>query len=88
MRTTEQLMKACQIGCSNLNDANSLLAECYGRLGRLNEENERMRNDAERYQWLRSDASAYQAQTILNDQPDAIDAAIDAARGAKPEPTP
>jgi len=46
MRTTEQLMKACQIGCSNLNDANSLLAECYGRLGRLNEENERMRNDA------------------------------------------
>jgi len=51
MRTTEQLMKACQIGCSNLNDANSLLAECYGRLGRLNEENERMRNDAERIEW-------------------------------------
>jgi len=54
----------------------------------LREENERLRKDAERYRWLRSDASAYQAQTILNDQPDAIDAAIDAARCAKPEPTP
>jgi len=51
MRTTEQLMKACQIGCSNLNDANSLLAECYGRLGRLNEENERLRKDAGRIEW-------------------------------------
>jgi len=54
----------------------------------LREENGRLRKDAERYRWLRSDASAYQAQTILNDQPDAIDAAIDAARCAKPEPTP
>ena len=52
MRTTEQLMKACQIGCSNLNDANSLLAECYGRLGRLNEENERLKTDAERLDWI------------------------------------
>lgn len=45
--------------------------------------NSRTVRDAERYRWLRSGASAYQAQTILNDQPDAIDAAIDAARGAK-----
>jgi hypothetical protein len=49
----------------------------------LREENERLRADAERYQWLRNDASAYQAQTILNDQPESIDTAIDAARGAK-----
>ena len=34
MKTNEQLMKACQIGCNNLNDANNLLAECYGRIGK------------------------------------------------------
>lgn len=62
MKTNEQLMKACQIGCNNLNDANNLLAECYGRIGklitehawaigeakRLTEENERLRKDAEK----------------------------------------
>ena len=48
MKTNEQLMKACQIGCNNLNDANNLLAECYGRIGRLAEENERLRKDAEK----------------------------------------
>lgn len=47
MKTNEQLMKACQIGCNNLNDANNLLAECYGRIGRLTEENERLRKEAE-----------------------------------------
>ena len=41
--TNEQLMKACQIGCNNLNDANNLLAECYGRIGKLASENERLR---------------------------------------------
>jgi hypothetical protein len=65
-----------------------MLKDAQEEVRRLREENERLRNDAERYRWLRSDASAYQAQTILNDQPDAIDAAIDAARCAKPEPTP
>lgn len=48
MKTNEQLMKACQIGCNNLNDANNLLAECYGRIGKIAEENERLRKDAER----------------------------------------
>lgn len=48
MRTNEQLMKACQIGCNNLSDANNLLAECYGRIGRLAEKNERLRKDAEK----------------------------------------
>jgi hypothetical protein len=44
--TNEQLMKACQIGCNNLNDANNLLAECYGRIGKLASENERLRENA------------------------------------------
>ena len=48
MKTNEQLMKACQIGCNNLNDANNLLAECYGRIGKIAEETSgcgRMRSD-------------------------------------------
>ena len=48
MKTNEQLMKACQIGCNNLTDANDLLAECYGHIGRLVEENERLRKDADK----------------------------------------
>ena len=51
MKTNEQLMKACQIGCNNLNDANNLLAECYGRIGKLADENERLKADAERIEW-------------------------------------
>ena len=34
----ERLQKRCQIGCRNLNDANNLLAECYGAIGALLEE--------------------------------------------------
>lgn len=32
---TEKIMKKCQIGSHNLNDANNLLAECYGTIGLL-----------------------------------------------------
>jgi len=37
----ERLMKKCQIGIhcrASLDDANDLLAECYGTIGRLHEE--------------------------------------------------
>ena len=33
--TPEQVMKACQAGCHNLIDANDLLAQCYGTIGKL-----------------------------------------------------
>jgi|SRR5690606_12823227 len=33
--TPEQVMKACQVGCTNLIDANDLLAQCYGTIGKL-----------------------------------------------------
>lgn len=48
--TPEQLMKKCQIGCGGknaLDDAHSLLAECYGTIGKMLSwiENEGERND-------------------------------------------
>lgn len=35
MTEHENLMKRCQRGATNLNDANNLLAECYGMLGKV-----------------------------------------------------
>ena len=83
MRTNEQLMKACQIGCNNLNDANNLLAECYGRIGRLTEENERLRKDAERYRWFRVNENWRDSGPFDEFYEADLDVAIDAARGAK-----
>jgi hypothetical protein len=39
MTDYEDLQKRCQRGATNLNDANNLLAECYGMLGKLGAEN-------------------------------------------------
>lgn len=108
MKTNEQLMKACQIGCNNLNDANNLLAECYGRIGKIAEENERLRKDAERFNWIALNAKEQLAPESLHGEfaehktmyvlpkliawadfcgnipfTEAVDYAIDAARGAK-----
>lgn len=77
MRTNEQIMKACQIGCNNLNDANNLLAECYGRIGRLSEENERLRGIERAAQWYVDNPNS---QRIAISQ---IKAAIDSARSKK-----
>lgn len=33
--TPEQVMKKCQIGTRNYNEANNLHAECYGTIGKL-----------------------------------------------------
>lgn len=33
--TPEQVMKQCQVGTRNYNDANNLHAECYGTIGKL-----------------------------------------------------
>jgi len=38
-----ELQKRCQRGASNINDANNLLAECYGMLGKLGAENNALR---------------------------------------------
>jgi hypothetical protein len=35
MTDTSEIMKKCQIGTCNFDDANNLHAECYGELGRL-----------------------------------------------------
>lgn len=45
MTDHEDLMKRCQRGATNLNDANNLLADCYGMLGKLGAENEALRKD-------------------------------------------
>ncbi|MGY2441387.1 hypothetical protein [Pseudomonas sp. SDO52101_S400] len=45
MTDHEDLMKRCQRGATNLNDANNLLAECYGKLGKLGAENEALRKE-------------------------------------------
>lgn len=41
MTDYEDLQKRCQRGATNLNDANNLLAECYGVIGALVIEKER-----------------------------------------------
>lgn len=40
MSDYSELQKRCQRGAPNLYDANNLLAECYGMLGKLGAENE------------------------------------------------
>jgi hypothetical protein len=47
MTDYEDLQKRCQRGATNLNDANNLLAECYGVLGKLGAENEALRRERE-----------------------------------------
>lgn len=46
MTEHENLMKRCQRGATNLNDANNLLAECYGMLGKLGAEISRLKDVA------------------------------------------
>lgn len=46
MSDVEALMKRCQIGVGGrnaLDDAHSIMAECYGTLGKLSAENARLR---------------------------------------------
>lgn len=45
----------------------------------LQAENERLRKYAERYRWLRSVPSGPEAQRIVNNTPEGMDAAIDVA---------
>lgn len=48
------LMGKLQRGSPSINEANDLLAEAYGAIGKLETENEVLRKDAERYQLIRS----------------------------------
>jgi len=41
---------------------------------------EALRKDAERYRWLRSAPNGFEAQRIVNDTPEGMDAAIDASK--------
>jgi len=80
--------------CIALND---MLKDAQKEIVRLREENERLRKDAERYQWLRelvsSTVGTIQAQGLFwncSHSRRKLDAAIDAARSSKalPEPAP
>ena len=80
--------------CIALND---MLKDAQKEIVRLREENERLRKDAERYQWLRELVSSkdgtIQAQGLFwncSHSRRRLDVAIDAARSAKtiPEPAP
>jgi hypothetical protein len=90
----ELLMKRCQRGVGGrnaLDEAHSIMADCYGTLGalmleieRLRAENEALRADAERYRWLRDsewDQSRHPSvwEAVTNEC-DYMDAAIDEAR--------
>lgn len=55
MTDHENLMKRCQRGATNLNDANNLLAECYGMLGKLGAENKDLSNRCESLTFERTD---------------------------------
>ena len=47
MSDVNALMKRCQIGTRNYAEANDLHAECYGMLGKLQAEVERLRKEVE-----------------------------------------
>ena len=51
-----------------------------GKIERLQTENERLREDADRYRWLR-DREIPEWLDLWHQNPDRIDAAIDQARG-------
>lgn len=81
-----KLQSRCQRGEPSLAGANNLLAECYGALGELMAENERLRKNSERYQWLRDKSEAVHQFylsvplwfTGVRFRPEDVDKAIDA----------
>ena len=61
----EKLMKRCQIGCAGRNaleEAHSIMAECYGTIGVLDSEVRRLRNALKEIAQLGS----YYAQTPIS----------------------
>lgn len=52
MTDYEDLQKRCQRGATNLNDANNLLAECYGTLGAIAAERDQLKAENERLQGM------------------------------------
>lgn len=49
MTAIDKLMKRCQIGTANYNDANDLHSDCYGAIGKLRHELKEMIEDAIEY---------------------------------------
>jgi hypothetical protein len=66
----DALMKRCQIGVGGrhaLDNAHSIMAECYGTLGALMLEVERLRAGHDRYEVVRRmNVSAFQDAYVLN----------------------
>ena len=86
MKTVDEALAFAERVYSRVSDAGIIAAE----VRRLREENERLRKDAERYRWLRE--SVKKSGGIIKAQSyfwnyggsrKRLDAAIDAARGAK-----
>ena len=86
MKTVDEALAFAERVYSRVSDAGIIAAE----VRRLREENDRLRNDAERYRWLRE--SVKKSGGIIKAQSyfwnyggsrKRLDAAIDAARGAK-----
>jgi hypothetical protein len=86
MTNYTKLQSRCQRGEASLAGANNLLAECHGALGKLMAENERLRKNSERYQWLRDKSEAVHQFylsvplwfTGVSFRPEDVDKAIDA----------
>lgn len=66
MSDYEDLQKRCQRGATNLNDANNLLAECYGMLGKLgadlNSANKHWANESNNVQALTAEVVRLKAE--------------------------
>jgi hypothetical protein len=62
-------MKKCQIGSHNLNDANNLLAECYGTIGMLSAQRDELLATLKLAEaWLEGWASATHELSIIRVQ--------------------
>lgn len=84
MNAIDRLIKRCQIGVGGrhaLEDAHDIMAECYGTLGRLRGENERLRT---RVECLRGALKSVAGQLYELGEPMLGDQAIEAAGDMEP----
>ena len=61
LANAEKIMKRCQVGTRNYDEANSLHAECYGVIGTLKSEVEQLRKERERKRHQEEDTDLHRA---------------------------
>lgn len=84
MNALDRLIKRCQIGVGGrnaLHDAHDIMAECYGALGKLRAENERLRIRVESLRGALKTAAGYLYEL---GEPGLGEQAIDAAGDMEP----